>query len=419
MRIPHAIMRFLFAAHNVYTDHTSGAALSMRVLMEWLAAAGHDCEALATARFGTVQPVDIDEHLAQLEVPLTRAPASTRFTRSVQKPRNVVVGRPTVRFSLRGVEVTTLLTLHNDVHHPDPVELEQFLFLFDEAVRRFSPDVLLTHGQVPTPQELMRRARKRSVITVFCLHAYGYYDRSLYRHADHVLTTSAYLSEYYRTKIGLISTAIPSPMEWADILAPTEDRAYVTMVNPALHKGGALFARLAERLGIERPDIPVLAVLSTSLSHVLGEFGIDFDRFQHFLGTPPVPRAADFFALTKILLVPSVFGEPFGRVAAEALINGIPPLVGNRGALPETVDGGGRVLPIPEWMTETGKELPSAEEVAPWFDAICELWDDPARYAEASALARQAGERLYGEDVLRQRYLDYFASLGPGGPLFE
>jgi hypothetical protein len=29
-------MRMLLAIHNAYTDHTSGAALSMRILMQWL-----------------------------------------------------------------------------------------------------------------------------------------------------------------------------------------------------------------------------------------------------------------------------------------------------------------------------------------------------------------------------------------------
>jgi len=412
-------MRFLYAAHNLYTDHTSGAAVSTRVLMEWLAASGHECEALGTARVDSEQPLDIEEHLAQLAVPLTRAPASKSFTRSVQKPKNVVVGRPTVRYGVRGVKVTTLLTRRNDYHDLDPLEIEQLMFLLEETLRRFSPDVLITQGQPPAPQEAMRRARKRGVATVFTLHNYGYDLPSFYEHADHVLTTSPHLTEHYRAKIGLASTPIPSPIEWADVVAPTENRSHVTMVNPSLIKGGALFARLAERLGIERPDIPVMAVLSTPQSYVLGEFGIDFDRFPQFLGTPPVPRPADFYALSKILLVPSVFAEPFGRIAAEALINGIPPLVGNRGALPDTVDGGGRVLPIPDWMTEAGKDLPSAEEVRPWFDAVCELWDDSERYAEASELARQTGERLYSEEVIRQRYLDYFASLGPGGALFE
>lgn len=412
-------MRFLFAAHNVYTDHTSGAALSQRVLMEWLVAAGHQCEVLATARFDTVQPESIEDHLARLEVPLTRAPASKTFTRSVQKPKNVLIGRPTVRYSLAGVGVTTLLTAHNNMHERDPIEEQQFLFLFDEALRRFSPDVVLTYGPAPTPQDVMRRARKRGVITVFCLHGFGYYERWFYEHADHVLTTSPFLSDFYRTKLGVGSTAIPSPIRWAEVLAPTENRCCVTMINPSLMKGGALFARLAERLGIERPDIPVMAVLSTPFSHVLGEFGIDFERFPHFVGTPPVPLPANIYALTKILLVPSVFAEPFGRVAAEALINGIPPLVGNRGALPDTIGGAGRVLPIPEWMTESGKDLPGSEEVKPWLDAIVELWDNPTRYAEASALASQVGERLYSEEALLRRYLDYFESLRPGGQPLE
>jgi hypothetical protein len=40
-------------------------------------------------------------------------------------------------------------------------------------------------------------------------------------------------------------------------------------------------------------------------------------------------------AHTEILLVPSAVNESFGRVAAKASINGIPPVVSDRGALPE------------------------------------------------------------------------------------
>ncbi len=55
------------------------------------------------------------------------------------------------------------------------------------------------------------------------------------------------------------------------------------------------------------------------------------------MAAPPVPSAADYFALTRLLLVPSVWEEPFGRVAAEAMINGVPPLVANRGSLPDVL----------------------------------------------------------------------------------
>ena len=62
---------------------------------------------------------------------------------------------------------------------------------------------------------------------------------------------------------------------------------------------------------------------------------------------------------------------------------------------------------------------PSEEEIRPWFDAVCELWDDADEYAAAARVARDTAERLYSERVLRQRYRDYFESLGPGSRLFE
>ena len=87
--------------------------------------------------------------------------------------------------------------------------------------------------------------------------------------------------------------------------------------------------------------------------------------------------------------------EPFGRVAAEAMINGVPPLVADRGSLPDVLDGdffaggGGRVLPIPAWMTAKSSALPSEAEIAPWFDAVCEVWDDPALYEEIASRAQK------------------------------
>ena len=176
--------------------------------------------------------------------------------------------------------------------------------------------------------------------------------------SNHVFTCSQFLTGVYRDKIGLASTPLEPPIDWSTVVAPEESRAFVTFVNPAPHKGLLLFARLADMLGSRRPDIPVLVVQSSQSGGALNAIpGIDFSKYPQIMAAPPVPTPADYFALTRILLVPSIWEEPFGRVAAEAMINGIPPLVGNRGALPEVCGGdaseggGGRVLPIPAWMT--------------------------------------------------------------------
>src|SRR5262245_28971542 len=217
-------MRILLAIHNAYTDATSGAAHSMRILMQWLADGGHECRVLATARFDAKPPDSLDEHLAALDVPLQRTPPSKTFMRSVKKPANVAVGRPTVAFTLKGVAVTMLLTKAQTGSSAERFEVEQFLFLLDDLLHQFSPDVLVTYGGHPVVQESMRRARQRGVVCVFSLRNRGYEDRMFFRHVDHVFTTSPYLSEMYRQKIGLKSTGIESPIEWAEVEAPTDLR---------------------------------------------------------------------------------------------------------------------------------------------------------------------------------------------------
>jgi glycosyltransferase involved in cell wall biosynthesis len=299
-------------------------------------------------------------------------------------------------------------------------EAEQFLFLLDNVLRESKPDVLLTYGGHMVLQEAMRRARARGALCVFSLRNFGYEDRRYFQYVDQVFTTSPYVSDVYRQQIGLRSTGIESPIEWSEVEAPEDLRRFVTFVNPSPAKGSLLFARLADMLGAKRPDIPLLIVQSATSAGRLNDLpGLDFGKYPHIMAAPATPRPADFFALTRILLVPSVFREPFGRVAAEALINGIPPLVSDRGGLSQTVRGAGRVLPVPPWLTEKATNLPTEDEVQPWFNAICELWDDEHAYAEASAVARATADRWYSESTMRRRYLDYFESLRPGNPLFE
>ena len=256
---------------------------------------------------------------------------------------------------------------------------------------------------------------------------FGYYEKRYFEDVDHAFTCSQFLTDLYRDTVGLVSTPIEPPIEWSSVLAPAESRAFVTFVNPSPHKGLLLFARLADMLGSKRPDIPVLVVQSGHSGGSLNAIpGLDFSRYPQIMAAPPVPTPADYFALTRILVVPSVWEEPFGRVAAEAMINAIPPLVSNRGSLPQVVGGdfseggGGRVLPIPDWMTFKTTRLPSEDQVEPWYEAVCTLWDDSALYHSIATRARQIAEERYSESVSRKKHVDYFVSLTSGGrPIAE
>ena len=330
----------------------------------------------------------------------------------MQKPANRMVGRPTADFLLNDVPVTMLLTRMQHSREHGRYEADQLLFLLDEVLDRFKPDVLLSYGGHVTVQEMLQRARRRGIATVMALHNFGCEHRQYFAHVDHVFCCSEFLRDTYQAAIGLDSTALPPPIDWAEAEAPGELRRFVTFVNPAPHKGAAVFARLAERLGRKRPDIPMLVVQSAAGAGALNAVpGLDFSKSTQIMAAPAAPRPADFLALTRLLIVPSTGREPVGRVAIEAMINGIPPIVSDRGALPHILRGAGRVVPLPAAIPEQPRELPSAEEVQPWLDAICELWDDAAVYDAAADRARETARQHYSESLTRGHYRDYFANL--------
>jgi hypothetical protein len=419
-------VRFLLVNNHCITDPTAGVTQSLRTIVEWLADAGHACHILTTARFESAVTFTIDDHLRQLGVEVSRLASPHGPARRSGKTRRVA-DRPVVHYTVRDVPVTLLLTRHNDESRPDQAEARQYLALLEKLLDDFAPDQLIACNGHPMIREAMGRARTRGITTAFAVRGFGYYETRYFQDVDHAFTCSQFLTDLYREKVGLVSTPIEPPIAWSSVLAPVESRAFVTFVNPSLHKGLLLFARLADMLGSRRPDIPILVVQSGHSGGSLNAIpGVDFSRYPQIMAAPPVPTPADYFALTRILVVPSVWEEPFGRVAAEAMINAIPPLVSNRGSLPHVVGGdfseggGGRVLPVPDWMTFKTTKLPSEQEVEPWYEAVCALWDDPALYRSIATRGRQIAEARYSEIVSRRRHVDYFTSLKPGGhPLAE
>jgi glycosyltransferase involved in cell wall biosynthesis len=402
-------VRFLLINNHCISDPTVGVTQSLRTIMKWLSDAGHACHILTTARLESKQ-LAVEEHLRDLGVGMAVAPDDS--------------GRTVVHYQTGGVPITLLATRHNDEASPDPGEMQQFLGLVGDLLGDFAPDQVIACNAHPMIQAALAGARIRGAVTAFAVRSHGF-TRPYFEHVDHAFTCSQYLTDCYRSTIGLISTPLEPPIEWATVVAPVESRAFVTFVHPSPHKGLFLFARLADMLGARRPDIPMLIVQSGQSAGSLHAIqGIDLRRYPQIMAAPPVPAPADYLALTRILLVPSVWDEPFGRVAAEAMINGIPALVSNRGALAHVVGGdrrdggGGYVLPVPSWMTAHTSTLPSEAEVEPWYEAVCTLWDDAATYRAVAERAKAIAMERYGEDVSRRRHVDYFTSLKPGATPF-
>jgi glycosyltransferase involved in cell wall biosynthesis len=203
-----------------------------------------------------------------------------------------------------------------------------------------------------------------------------------------------------------------------------------------------VFARIALELARRRPEIPLLVVESRGHAKPwLERTGLDLSGLEnlHRLANTPDPR--QFYAVSRAVLMPSLCAESFGRVAAEAMLNGIPAVVSNRGALPEVVGGArfyrsceaergagnqgadaprsplsvgkrgcgdmGLVLELPERLTPKTREAPTAAEVAPWIETILRLWDDPQFYDAQQQRCRAAAE-AWRPEKLAGRYDHFF-----------
>ncbi len=375
---------------------------------------------VTTARFENQVPFTIEQHLARLG-------CTIRWDHQRSERRSAArTGRRVARFRVAGVPVILQVTRHHDETRPDRAESDQYVRLVEHELEHYAPDVLIACNGHEMIRAAMAASQQRGVITVFTVRGYGYDYRELFEHVDHVFTCSEHLTRVFLEKTGLPSTPLSSPIDQGEVLVPAEHRRFLTLVNPSPHKGAIWFARLAQMLGDRRSDIPMMVVQSGRSAALLNSVpGVDFTRYPQIVAAPATPHPSYFLVLTRALLVPSLWDEPFGRVAVEAMVNGIPPLVSDRGALPDVVGGdffvtggGGRVLPIPAHITPFTDQLPLAEEVQPWFDAVCQLWDDSDHYAAISQRAKEFAQQHYSQSGQKSAHVNYLTGLQkPSQPL--
>ena len=236
---------------------------------------------------------------------------------------------------LDGVRLRLLPTASSRVERsPNAAEAAAYLDLAEQMLDRFAPQVLLTYGGQPVNRALMALARRCGIPVVFHLHNLAYADRALFTDVSAALVPSEFARRYYAGHLGLESTAIPPAMSPDRVVAQERMPQYVTFVNPQPAKGLTVFAQIAAELGRRRPDIPLLVVEGRGTSDGLARLPLDLSGLKNLNRMANTPDPRHFYRVTRVLLVPSLVSETFGRVAAEALANGIPVLASDRGRFP-------------------------------------------------------------------------------------
>ncbi|MEO5671038.1 MAG: glycosyltransferase [Ramlibacter sp.] len=163
------------------------------------------------------------------------------------------------------------------------------------------------------------------------------------------LANSDFTAERWRALCGLQCEVIP-PVVRADGYIAASNGPKVLFVNPTPIKGVELMFALAAQC----PDLSFLVVESWNLEPNWRQLCRHRARtLGNVEWCSPTDDMRTVYSQARLLLMPSVWEESFGRTVVEAQLNGLPVLASNRGALPATVGAGGLTLdphaPVTDW----------------------------------------------------------------------
>lgn len=393
--------RVAFLWSHSLLDWRSGGALTIKAMLEALAAAGLDCHSISMSVF------DGDREFALDRLPVPGLAGDRHHGRFLEA---TVHG---VRHAL----FRTASTRGRNVRHH---EADAFMNLAIERLGRLEPDILVCTGGGAFTRELHRRAAAIVPCRVFYLANATFSRRDMFEPFPHVWCPSRALAESYRQRLGIEAEIVPNVFSRDHFLesgsSPTGSgirRRFITFVTPAPAKGAMQVFGLARLAARERPDL--------AFAIVTGRAGRERWRFDP--GSLPnvswLRERRDMrpvYRRTSVLLFPSLCFEAAGRVPVEAQLSGIPVLAHDRGGIAEQLNGAGYLFSPPERCVGDYLAVPGEDEVRPWLERIIKLIDDPAAYADASARARQAAAPFH--PVNRNRALvERFEQLTrfPGG----
>lgn len=267
-------------------------------------------------------------------------------------------------------------------------QASRFLLCYTKLLRTFKPDIVIGYGCDALCRSMWMEARLLGIPTAYVI-CNGNHQNYRFPLHDVLLCDSKATARFYKEKEGLTVHPIGNFINPKLVVAAERFPQTVTFINPCFAKGVAVAARLILMANKERPDIAFqivetrqkLADALRALRKPGGKPGSAFDRqtFKNLSIRPATFDVKEIYKHTGVLLAPSLWYESWGRVATEAVMNGIPVLASSSGGLPEAVAGGGIILDAPQecrgsaenWLT-----LPSEESCRPWADALYRLYDE-------------------------------------------
>ena len=368
-------------------DTTSGAAVDARYMLKALQKRGYEIWVLSAfifdAKRGSVQAFgDLDKMFAQ-------------------DPNSLFI------FDEDNIHYIYTRTAQTAEQLMSMLESQLFYSTFCQILDEYAPELVMGYGLSPAPQACFAEAKHRGISTTYVL-TNGDCGNFSFPNIDLILTVSQAMAKLYADRDEINLHPIGSFYDPKDFVAPEHKKEYVTMINPAGHKGVAIFAKLAQVCQKEMPEVKFLTVnMREHFKDALTKLHEKNDphRFPYTLQDFPNVFMLDpqkdmrlVYAVTSVLVVPSLWFEAWGRVATEAIYNNIPVMCSKSGGLTEACAGGGLSLDVPEHCKRDYGSLPTDEEIKPWVQGLKDLLNH--KYDQKVEVARQELVKLNAPDRL-------------------
>ncbi|MDJ0508251.1 MAG: HAD-IIIC family phosphatase [Crocosphaera sp.] len=369
-------MKLLFTMNNPYRRIDGGANKTIQALAESLAAR---------------------DNVIKLVAPALTTPSQVTHEEFIQ----TLVDEG---LELTQSDVATIFNLNNiEVHAVrDSSNLRDYLI---EQTKDFQPDWVIVSAEDASQNLLLaalQSSRDRVIYICNTIQMLPFGPASYYPGEERtkiigqtaaILTCADFVAEYIKKWSGF-NVFVNRPPRFGKTPFPNHgsfDQGYVLMMNVCDYKGFPIFLSLAKAF----PNIQFAALRGWGTTQKERD-AIDSQANIHWL--PNSYCIDDFFSKTRILLMPSLWIETFGRATVEAMLRGIPVLASNVGGLPEAKLGVDYLLPVNpiEKYTDQLDErmLPIAvlpeQDITPWKEALGNLLTDRALYERISQESRQA-----------------------------
>jgi glycosyltransferase involved in cell wall biosynthesis len=211
-----------------------------------------------------------------------------------------------------------------------------------EVVNEFRPDIVVV--QAGSPFELINSFSNLKIPVVYYARDIEFQRNTAELNINnHVgfIANSTFTANKLKDKFGVNALVIP-PLIDPQKYQVSSSREHILHIGLVQEKG----IEISFALAAKRPDIKFKFIESWPISK--SEFVKYKKRAKTLRNVEILSRTSDmrkYYRSAKVVLVPSICEEAWGRVVTESQLSGIPTLASNRGGLPESVGSGGIIIP--------------------------------------------------------------------------